>query len=155
MEIEHWDTEWGEMSEQSLRSRLQSEGYTVSKYAYPPGTYFPEHQHSMEKKDAVVSGRFMLRANGREFLLGTGGSRSLQLGGSAIHMATNEVLDRARALAAQLLEASVEDVVVHHGRGLGVAGAPTSAISWGQLAKAAGSPELRPPTCPRARTRGR
>src|SRR4029077_10964855 len=38
---------------------------------------------------------------------GTMGSRSLQTAGSAIHVASNEVLDRARQVAGHLLEASV------------------------------------------------
>ncbi len=65
---------------------------------------------------------------------GTGGSRSLQIGGSAVHGAAEEVLGQARALAAAELEASVEDIIVHEGQGLGVAGVPARAVSWGQLA---------------------
>jgi carbon-monoxide dehydrogenase large subunit len=65
---------------------------------------------------------------------GTGGSRSLQIGGSAVHGAAEEVLGRARELAAAELEASPDDIIVHDGQGLGVAGVPASAISWGRLA---------------------
>src|SRR5262249_22025126 len=42
---------------------------------------------------------------------GTFGSRSLQLAGSAVLRASEEVLLQARTLAAELLEASVDDVV--------------------------------------------
>ena len=52
------------------------------------------------------------------------GSRSLQVGGSAVVQAATQVLDKARALAAHLLEAPAEDVAVFPGEGLGVAGAP-------------------------------
>jgi len=52
---------------------------------------------------------------------GTMGSRSLQVGGSAILRAAEQVLDKARTLAAHLLEARVEDVAVFPGEGLGVA----------------------------------
>ena len=38
---------------------------------------------------------------------GTGGSRSLQLGGSAVHRATEALVDKAKKLAAHLLEADV------------------------------------------------
>lgn len=69
---------------------------------------------------------------------GTGGSRSLQLGGSAVLRAAEEVLAQARALAADELEASPEDVVVHDG-GLGVAGVPSRVLSWGELATIAES----------------
>jgi len=50
---------------------------------------------------------------------GTMGSRSLQVGGSAILQAAEQVLDKARTLAAHLLEARVEDVAVFPGEGLG------------------------------------
>ena len=72
IEIQHWRAEWGELSEHSLRSRLEAEGYTVSRYIYPAGTYFPDHSHEIDKKDAVLSGAFMLRVEGQEFLLGPG-----------------------------------------------------------------------------------
>jgi carbon-monoxide dehydrogenase large subunit len=72
---------------------------------------------------------------------GTGGSRSLQLGGSAVHAAAGEVLARARELAADLLEASPDDISVvteddsgGAGAGLGVAGVPGRSVSWGKLA---------------------
>lgn len=75
---------------------------------------------------------------------GTMGSRSLQVGGSAVLGASEEVLDKGRTLAAHLLEARVEDVVVHLGQGLGVAGAPATAMSWAELAQAMADPERRP-----------
>jgi carbon-monoxide dehydrogenase large subunit len=64
---------------------------------------------------------------------GTMGSRSLQTAGSAIHVASNEVLDRARRIAGHLLEASPDDVVIGDG-GLQVAGVPTATVSWAELA---------------------
>ncbi|MDQ1477999.1 MAG: aerobic carbon-monoxide dehydrogenase large subunit, partial [Actinomycetota bacterium] len=66
---------------------------------------------------------------------GTMGSRSLQTAGSAIHVASNEVLDRARQITSHLLEASADDVVVGDG-GLHVAGVPATLVSWGDLAVA-------------------
>lgn len=66
---------------------------------------------------------------------GTGGSRSLQVGGSAVHRATEVLVERARELAAAELEASVDDIVVDTEAGtLGVAGVPVSAITWAELA---------------------
>ncbi len=72
---------------------------------------------------------------------GTGGSRSLQLGGSAVYAAADKVLEQARELAAELLEASVDDIEVvgaddGTGAGLGVAGVPDRTISWARLAAA-------------------
>lgn len=66
---------------------------------------------------------------------GTGGSRSLQLAGSATAGAVDTVIERARQLAARHLEASVDDVVVDTATGtVGVVGVPATALTWGQLA---------------------
>jgi aerobic carbon-monoxide dehydrogenase large subunit len=76
---------------------------------------------------------------------GTSSSRSVQLAGSAVLVAAGELLERARGLAAELLEADAADVVAVP-EGLAVRGAPGSALSWGQLAVAAqerGEPPLR------------
>ncbi|MGH9043205.1 MAG: xanthine dehydrogenase family protein molybdopterin-binding subunit, partial [Acidimicrobiia bacterium] len=68
---------------------------------------------------------------------GTGGSRSLQAGGSAVQGATEAVLEQARDLAAQLLEAAPSDIVVTDGGRIGVAGVPARSFGWGELARAA------------------
>src|SRR5579883_130912 len=68
---------------------------------------------------------------------GTGGSRSLQLGGSAALGAAQSVLERARQLAADRLEASPDDIVVTADGRLGVAGSEESAVAWSELAQAA------------------
>lgn len=66
---------------------------------------------------------------------GTGGSRSLQIGGSAVATATDALYEKAKELAANLLEASVEDIVATDDGGLSVAGVPSSNVSWADLAK--------------------
>jgi aerobic carbon-monoxide dehydrogenase large subunit len=66
---------------------------------------------------------------------GTMGSRSLQTAGSAIHIASNEVLDRARKVASHLLEAAPEDIVTGDG-GVHVAGVPSKGVTWAELAVA-------------------
>ncbi|MGH3392034.1 MAG: xanthine dehydrogenase family protein molybdopterin-binding subunit [Actinomadura sp.] len=68
---------------------------------------------------------------------GTGGSRSLQLGGNAVNKAAVEVVDRARRLAASLLEANADDIVVTGEGHVGVRGVPSAALSWSELATAA------------------
>ena len=69
---------------------------------------------------------------------GTGGSRSLQLGGSAVMRATESLVDKAKHLAAHLLEADVSDIVVDTTAGtVGVAGVPTTGLDWAALATAA------------------
>ena len=65
---------------------------------------------------------------------GTGGSRSLQVGGSAVRQAGELVLHRARELAASRLEASVDDIVLTSDGKLGVAGVPSATLSWSELA---------------------
>ena len=68
----------------------------------------------------------------------TGGSRSLQIAGSAMHGAAGEVSEQARALAAELLEAAVEDVVIDGARGVfRVAGSPAPVVTWAEVASAA------------------
>lgn len=76
---------------------------------------------------------------------GTGGSRSLQMGGSAVLQAAERVLEMARSLAASELEAAPEDIVLHEGGRLGVAGVPSRALTWSQVAELAaqhGSPGI-------------
>jgi aerobic carbon-monoxide dehydrogenase large subunit len=74
---------------------------------------------------------------------GTGGSRSLQLGGSAVSEATTAMVAKARQLAAHLLEASPSDVVVDVEAGtVGVVGVPAKALSWPELAAAAAADDL-------------
>ena len=71
--------------------------------------------------------------------IGTFGSRSLQLGGSAVRAAAVEVVDRAREVAAELLEAAVDDVVLDPAGGrFHVAGTPAAGRSWAEVAAAAG-----------------
>lgn len=65
---------------------------------------------------------------------GTSGSRSLQLGGSAVRKASLELVEKARQEAARRLEASVDDVVRFDDGRFGVKGVPATALSWGQLA---------------------
>lgn len=76
--------------------------------------------------------------------IGTFGSRSLQLGGSAIARAADQVIERARELAADILEASPDDIELNldlgvwQVRGAGSAGA----VSWADVAEKAGDDPL-------------
>ncbi|HEU0103876.1 MAG TPA: xanthine dehydrogenase family protein molybdopterin-binding subunit [Mycobacteriales bacterium] len=68
--------------------------------------------------------------------IGTFGSRSLQQGGAAVRQATQELVELARARAAELLEANVDDIVVDKGRAaVHVAGSPDAALTFAQLAE--------------------
>lgn len=66
--------------------------------------------------------------------VGTFGSRSLQLAGSAVQEAAKVVLAQAREVAAVALEAAPEDIVLREDGTLGVAGVPTSGVSWSEVA---------------------
>jgi len=68
---------------------------------------------------------------------GTGGSRSLQLGGSAVLETAQIVAERAKELAAELLEAAPDDIVIAMDGRVGVTGVPAKALGWGELAVAA------------------
>jgi carbon-monoxide dehydrogenase large subunit len=69
--------------------------------------------------------------------VGTFGSRSAQLAGSAVHDAAVAVLEQARGLVAARLEAADADIVVFDDGRVGVAGAPALALSWREIAAAA------------------
>jgi aerobic carbon-monoxide dehydrogenase large subunit len=75
---------------------------------------------------------------------GTMGSRSLQLGGSAIHRAGEEVVEKARRIAAHLLEASIEDVALAEEGTFGIAGAPDRSVGWPEVAAVSADPARLP-----------
>lgn len=68
---------------------------------------------------------------------GTGGSRSLQVGGSAVQMAGEKLVEKARELVADLLEADPADVVLDSASGVfSVTGSPAITRSWAEVAAA-------------------
>lgn len=71
--VEYWVPEKdGTLTEDKMRSKLESRGYSVNRYIYPPGTYFPEHTHNVDKIDAVLSGIFKMTMHGQEVVLHAG-----------------------------------------------------------------------------------
>jgi carbon-monoxide dehydrogenase large subunit len=65
----------------------------------------------------------------------TGGSRSVQVAGAAVHDAAGKLLEVARQRAADLLEAAHDDVVLDEGEGrFHVAGTPSIGLGWDELA---------------------
>ena len=81
LQIEHWniDTD-GELTESSMRKKLESRGYSVTRYSYPPGAYFPDHSHDVDKIDAVLSGEFMLQLEGESVILKAGDALAIPRG---------------------------------------------------------------------------
>ena len=69
---------------------------------------------------------------------GTYGSKSTQIGGAAARQAAEVVVERARVLASEQLEASADDIVLDPERGgFHVVGSPTPVLTWKELAAAA------------------
>ncbi len=79
----------------------------------------------------------VIRGDTDEIARGTGtyGSKSTQIGGVAAGLVSEKLMELAKHLAAEELEASAEDMVldIEHGR-FHVAGAPSPALTWGELA---------------------
>ncbi len=66
---------------------------------------------------------------------GTGGSKSLQLGGTAVVQASDAVVETAKAAAAELLEANPDDVVLTTETGhFHVVGTPAVHLEWSAVA---------------------
>ena len=74
---------------------------------------------------------------------GTGGSRSSQMGGVAVKRAGGLVLEKAKRIAAHLLEAGVSDIEAANGR-FTIAGTDRG-IGWAQVIAAASDPARLPP----------
>ena len=67
---------------------------------------------------------------------GTGGSRSLQMGGAAVSESAHLLVDRARSLAAEMFETAPEDIVVTSDGRFMVAGVPSRALGWPEISRA-------------------
>ena len=67
---------------------------------------------------------------------GTGGSRSLQLGGSSVLRSAEGLVEKAKLILSHVNEVATEDVVVRSG-GVQVAGVPSTHVGWGALAQMA------------------
>ena len=85
----------------------------------------------------VVQGDTAMVASG----YGSSGSRSLQIGGSAVRKACIELVEKARAEAARRLEASPDDVEQRDG-GFGVRGVPSAALAWSEVAPLAAAADF-------------
>ncbi|KAK9904690.1 hypothetical protein WJX75_000609 [Coccomyxa subellipsoidea] len=73
LHIEKWDSmNLGKLSRQAMLSKLQKEGYDTTVYTFGTGTVFGDHSHSVNKKDAILSGRFLFRMGGEEVILEPG-----------------------------------------------------------------------------------
>ncbi|HHB12249.1 MAG TPA: cupin domain-containing protein [Chromatiales bacterium] len=86
MQLEHWDEAAdGPLSESAMRRKLEALGYSVTRYVYPPGTYFPDHTHAVDKIDGVLAGRFRMTLHGETVVLEAGDMLYVPAG--AVHSA--------------------------------------------------------------------
>lgn len=76
--------------------------------------------------------------------IGTMGSRGVPTGGSAVKVASQRVLDRAKKIAAHLLEASEQDLEVADDA-FNVRGSPGKRVGWSEVAWASFQPLSIPP----------
>ena len=74
---------------------------------------------------------------------GTGGSRSVAVGGTSIYQATLKVQEKARRIAASMLEAAFEDMEFAGGR-YQVKGAPSKSLGLAEIAATAYGDGLKP-----------
>ena len=65
--------------------------------------------------------------------IGTMGSRATAVGGESVKMASAQVVDKAKAIAAHILEANPDDIEVS-GDQFNVAGSPSASVSWAEVA---------------------
>ena len=73
MKIFRWnpDTD-GPLTEIALVNRLEKHGYSCTRYTYPSGTCFPDHDHDVDKIDAVLQGKLRITMNGKSKILTPG-----------------------------------------------------------------------------------
>lgn len=87
---------------------------------------------------AIPTERIVVReGNTDDVATGVGavGSRSLQTAGMAVHQSAEAVVERARSLAADHLEAAIGDVVLDRDTGsFTVVGSPAITVEWAELA---------------------
>lgn len=87
----------------------------------------------MDKIDVVWGDTDLVPVGG-----GTMGSRSLQQGGNAVYKVAGDLVDKAKSVAARLLEANESDIVLDKdSASFHVAGTPAVSKSWAELAAAA------------------
>eukprot|EP00884_Botryococcus_braunii_P005399 jgi/Botrbrau1/14860/Bobra.0326s0008.2 len=68
---------WSQASREPLNQAnmvkfLKKQGFSTNTYTFSPGTYFAHHSHGVNKKDSIVSGRFLFGMHGEEVILEAG-----------------------------------------------------------------------------------
>jgi quercetin dioxygenase-like cupin family protein len=73
MRIKRWDARRdGPVTEAALRTKVESIGYQVSRFAWPAGTVVPPQTLDKERVDAVVTGIVRITLDGESAILTAG-----------------------------------------------------------------------------------
>ena len=73
IKVEKWDNAVdGPLSVEAMEKKLRQQGYHCTQYEFSPGTNFPDHTHSISKKDSIVSGQFQFSMYGQTIILKPG-----------------------------------------------------------------------------------
>lgn len=91
------------------------------------------HELGVPMEDVIVQAN---DTQGTPFGYGTYGSRSAAVGGTAVHRATQRIIEKAKRLAAHMLEANMQDLIYEDGK-VFVRGAPAKTKSIQEIALAA------------------
>ncbi len=91
------------------------------------------HELGIPMEDVIVQANDTL---GTPFGYGTYGSRSAAVGGTAVHRATQRIIEKAKRLAAHMLEANPQDLIYEDGK-VFVRGAPAKTKTIQEIALAA------------------
>jgi quercetin dioxygenase-like cupin family protein len=71
IQVEHW-SELTPPDAQELKTRLQSEGYSVFQWSDAPGTKYGPHAHAEDQSHWILSGELEMRVGYETYILGPG-----------------------------------------------------------------------------------
>lgn len=129
---------------ESAQVRMQPDGTVVINVGTAPHGQSHETAFAQIAADhlGVDYDDIIVRAGDTETMaqgIGTMGSRSVPIAGSAVKTASEQLVETAKEIAAHVLEANPDDLELRDG-GFGVKGSPGDHIPWGQVAKASYQP---------------
>lgn len=129
---------------ESAQVRMQPDGTVIINVGTAP------HGQSHETAFAQIAAGelgvdyddIIVRAGDTESMaqgIGTMGSRSVPIAGSAVKVASEKIVATAKEIAAHMMEANPDDLELRDA-GLGVKGSPDQHLPWAQIAKASYQP---------------
>jgi quercetin dioxygenase-like cupin family protein len=67
-----WSPAEGTPDAARVSAKMASLGYAVTRYTYPPGAAFPDHEHAFDKCSSVLEGHFEITVGARAWTLAPG-----------------------------------------------------------------------------------